>query len=453
MRWNFAPCLLFMALIPSASAAEPVRIDLSKIDRSISREPEYVHAPHYALIVFGPQASHRSWLVMDGDDVLYFDRNGNGDLTDPEDRIEFDDAASRKIRLASTSSLSAMTVFPVGMVAGVDLQFQFWVRKKGFIPDDDRQRQLLRERETNNWENGTLWRLTANGGRSQNPVLLTATRAEAQVSHLNGPLTFALKWGDGQRLRPWPRSTVFDVHIGTVSLPARNAPNDLFAALTEWEVPREVHPVAVIEFPSKTPGAPPIVRTIELEERCCGDTIYARMIVPREAAEEGKAWVTLRYAKWTDGAVQPATFELPIGGEPRDYDEETSFVMFDDPAESIGLDAAVVALRKLKLSVEKVSGKGKDERNGMIVMIKDEPAFIIRLDRAPQSLEMAKALGEGTEFEKVLNRSQSRFEITIYPAKLVVRESETLKRIHAALQAATKGIVYTAWDRRLTGPE
>src|SRR5262245_36329037 len=128
MRWISASSLLFLTVVANAAGEETARIDLGKIDRSISKEPEYVHAPHYALIVFGPQATHRSWLVMDGDDLLYFDRNGNGDLTDPEDKIECDAAVSQKIRLASTSSLSAMKVFPVGKVAGIELQFEFWVR-------------------------------------------------------------------------------------------------------------------------------------------------------------------------------------------------------------------------------------------------------------------------------------------------------------------------------------
>jgi len=57
-------------------------VELSSIDRSLRREPVYQSkAPHYALLVFGPRAEHRCWLVVDGD-RLYLDRNGNGDLTE-----------------------------------------------------------------------------------------------------------------------------------------------------------------------------------------------------------------------------------------------------------------------------------------------------------------------------------------------------------------------------------
>ena len=78
---------LILAMVAQARAGEPAAVDLAQIDRSIVKEPRYVGTPHYALIVVGPRAEHRSWLVMDGDETLYFDRNGNGDLTDPEDHI------------------------------------------------------------------------------------------------------------------------------------------------------------------------------------------------------------------------------------------------------------------------------------------------------------------------------------------------------------------------------
>ena len=54
-------------------------VDLSNIDRTIAKEPAYQNKPKYCLLVFGPEAKTRVWLVLDGD-VLYVDRNGNGDL-------------------------------------------------------------------------------------------------------------------------------------------------------------------------------------------------------------------------------------------------------------------------------------------------------------------------------------------------------------------------------------
>jgi hypothetical protein len=71
--------LLFFAL-PTQAA------DLAKIERVIAKEPKYQGNPKYCLLVFGPEAKFRVWLVLDGA-VLYVDRNGNGDLTAPDKRV------------------------------------------------------------------------------------------------------------------------------------------------------------------------------------------------------------------------------------------------------------------------------------------------------------------------------------------------------------------------------
>src|SRR5262249_34375204 len=60
--------------------------DLSQIDRTIAKEPAYKSKPRYCLLAFGPAAKTRVWLVLDGD-VLYADRNGNSDLTEPDKKI------------------------------------------------------------------------------------------------------------------------------------------------------------------------------------------------------------------------------------------------------------------------------------------------------------------------------------------------------------------------------
>jgi hypothetical protein len=62
-------------------------VDLSKIDRTIAKEPVYqTKTPKYCLLVFGPEAKTRMWLVLDGK-VMYVDRNGNGDLTGADEQV------------------------------------------------------------------------------------------------------------------------------------------------------------------------------------------------------------------------------------------------------------------------------------------------------------------------------------------------------------------------------
>jgi hypothetical protein len=72
---------LFVAVVPALA------VDYSRIDRTIAKEPGYRSKnPRYALLLFGPKAALRVWLVLDGED-LYLDRNGDGDLTGKDEYL------------------------------------------------------------------------------------------------------------------------------------------------------------------------------------------------------------------------------------------------------------------------------------------------------------------------------------------------------------------------------
>jgi hypothetical protein len=73
---------MLLALSSAAAAA----VDLTNIERRIAREPAYQNKPKYCLLVFGPEAKTRVWLVQDGA-TLYVDRNGNGDLTEADEKV------------------------------------------------------------------------------------------------------------------------------------------------------------------------------------------------------------------------------------------------------------------------------------------------------------------------------------------------------------------------------
>ena len=78
---------LTLALAVASAVSTLAADDLTNIDRTLRKEPTYqTKAPKYCLLVFGPQATTRVWLVQDGD-ALYVDRNGNGDLTEEGERV------------------------------------------------------------------------------------------------------------------------------------------------------------------------------------------------------------------------------------------------------------------------------------------------------------------------------------------------------------------------------
>jgi hypothetical protein len=75
------PCTI-LVILPAMVQADP-----PQIDRSIGKEPVYkTKNPRYALLALGPEGKDRVWLAWDGD-TLYCDRNGNGDLTDPGEKL------------------------------------------------------------------------------------------------------------------------------------------------------------------------------------------------------------------------------------------------------------------------------------------------------------------------------------------------------------------------------
>src|SRR5213082_1262207 len=82
MRALVLACLAWAAVGPPVEA-----FDLSKVERKLLKEPAYKHKPKYCLLVFGPEAKTRIWLVLDGD-TLYVDRNGDGDLTEKGESIQ-----------------------------------------------------------------------------------------------------------------------------------------------------------------------------------------------------------------------------------------------------------------------------------------------------------------------------------------------------------------------------
>src|SRR5262245_47310583 len=79
--WLLTAILTLVFTGPAAPA-----VDLTKVERTLAREPAYqTNAPKYGLLVFGPEAKSRAWVVLDGD-VLCVDRNCNSDLTEEGER-------------------------------------------------------------------------------------------------------------------------------------------------------------------------------------------------------------------------------------------------------------------------------------------------------------------------------------------------------------------------------
>ena len=313
-------------------AAPATAADLTKIDRTLKAEPGYRSAPKYGLIIFGPKAETRVWLVLDlGEpwendpekNVLYVDRNGDGDLTDPGERVA---CTLRKHEMFASFSpkpaVSYSPEFDVGDIQdrdGKTRHTNLTVRVSSYI---QRYRPVSLSVKVNG----------RNDHFAGGPLLEFADRPQdAPVVHFGGPLTLRvamesgvlhvpidygekpdLKWSDKypptyeqkSLARGEPRELV--AQIGTLGLG-----RGTFAALSAGLPPADLHPVAEIEFPLVDPAVKKVRLTARLDSRCCATLFRGSLTVPAEAAV-GKAKVRLSFADWKDGKVAPATGEVAV---------------------------------------------------------------------------------------------------------------------------------------------
>lgn len=296
---------------PAPVKAEP-RVDLAKIDRAIKKEPVYKSkTPKYCLFVFGPEAKTRVWLVHDGD-VLYVDRNGNGDLTEEGERVEttddivfVEDAAgnSKNRHLPQANDTLGLKVeFKVGTITERDgkTKHTLWVG----LPKDDNRYFLGAEVD------GKCLQMIDSGFGFR----FSDRPKDAPIVHLNGPLV----------VHPWlpmlPPETQHPPLIRgaeTNQLVIRIGTDGIGTGTEAWlnpfkGIPEDVHPVADIEFPNKQSGGKPIKVRLSLTKRGAGNSLfYATLRVPDEAAE-GKAKVTVNFADWKGGKVIPTTFYVTV---------------------------------------------------------------------------------------------------------------------------------------------
>jgi hypothetical protein len=106
--------------------------DLKDIDRRAPKEPSYTtKQPLYGLLVFGPEAQTRVWMVLDRSkpdaesyDVLYADLDGDGDLTEPAERfighVEGNNARFRLPDLKDPATSAVHTHFTARASGGPD---------------------------------------------------------------------------------------------------------------------------------------------------------------------------------------------------------------------------------------------------------------------------------------------------------------------------------------------
>ncbi len=266
-------------------------IDLTKVDRSLKKEPAYQSkSPGYCLLVIGSEAKTRVWLVLDGD-VLYIDRNGNGDLTDKGERVEKEKGKLTQFRAGDVLDADGKTKHIGFMVMQLAHKGETLTRVAGMVGG---KRMFMAQDDSL----GTLQ--------------FAARPQDAPVIHFDGALTMGLnvnpQTGKADGLVRSAEGEEIYVRVGTPGLG-----KGTFATIFHQDggIPDAVHPVAEIEFPNEKSTGPPLKAKFIFKERCCGNLFHTPVQVPAEAVD-GKAKITLSFADWKGGNVAPTILEIPI---------------------------------------------------------------------------------------------------------------------------------------------
>lgn len=209
--------------------------DLSKVDRTIKKEPAYQGKPKYCLLAFGPEAKTKIWVVLDGTDV-YVDRNGNGDLTDPGERFPNDGKDFKEFEVTDVDGKGRYKVTSLGVHR---------IGKEGRV-------FLMANVEV--------------VGKYRQYCDLTPVDKlrQAPVAHFGGPLRPGLReinWSPVQKLARG-QYTDLNVWVGTF-----DRANGCWVVVRSDGLPAGLSPVAQVEYPAG-PREKPVRERYELKERC-----------------------------------------------------------------------------------------------------------------------------------------------------------------------------------------
>jgi hypothetical protein len=260
-------CALFLAVL-SSSAVHAV--DVTKIERTIAKEPAYAGKPKYCLLVFGPEAKTRIWLVLDGD-KLYVDKNGNGDLTD--------DGPPVAAKLDGEGDQATQT-FTAGEIRdGPRVHKQLSIQVRSLKPTAESHAPTKRFLDAHPGANGYV--LSADierpghkgngiGGRVGQWLSLADMHGylqfsemvrDAPIVHFGGPLSITFYSLDELTVS---RETDLILSVGTPGVgPGTTAYCDY-----EEFIPEKLNPQVEITFPPMTAGEPSLKQLYELKERC-----------------------------------------------------------------------------------------------------------------------------------------------------------------------------------------
>jgi hypothetical protein len=266
MKWL---TLVWVPLGLALAGAPAPAGDLAKLERRIGKEPAYrTKAPRYCLLVFGPEAKTRVWLVQDGD-TLYVDRNGNGDLTDEGEKVTPKNKG-QEYRLFEAGDLRDGTLTHKGLIV---TQMRATADSVGNAREFERIKRAGAEpwvwtvRVAAERPPGDTRKLPRRikyvvNGDGQGWLVFAKKPEDAPVIHFNGPWTMDLQ--DVKQRLTAGHESMLQVGIGTRGV----GPGTFTWVEYPNTIPADAYPEAVVTFPPRKSGEKPLTRKYTLKERC-----------------------------------------------------------------------------------------------------------------------------------------------------------------------------------------
>ncbi len=304
-----------LALVGLLLSAPALAIDLSSIPREIGKLPELTSPqPQYCLLVFGPEAKMRVWLVRDGD-VLYADRNANGDLTEPGERLEPEAKTSRpadgilNFRIGDIADgkqlhkALGVSWFNVDHLKG-DAGFPQITARFEVVPQFRAISMSCDVAVPEHRGMGIDGRVreSVTIGDASGLLDFSTQPRDAPILHFGGPWQITVSGQSSLRIG---RNDELCLEVGTPGLGAGTTVSMAY----ERVIPEGIRPRAEFMFTGADGNT--ITRSYELKRRCCQVNLYDDIPLPAEITP-GSAQVTLSLDDWTAGHVTPTTHKVTI---------------------------------------------------------------------------------------------------------------------------------------------
>ena len=294
---------LLATLVVSILSAPTLAVDLKTIDRSIKKEPRYLHRPAYGLLVFGKKAGKRVWLVVDGR-RLYIDLNGNGDLTEPSEWLRGSGGSSFEVdKLTEADGTTVHRYLRCSVDEERDLRLSI-VLASG-------RRQFVGYYDV-----------------AQPRPRLAARPQDAPVIHLNGPTTLA-RHG---LIAFLPRTGSSYKRSLRLMIGTRGLGAGTFAAYDSKTLLDGQEVTVDLEYPNSISTAKPITRRHHFTPHDRKRNFLCGAIDVPGNVGTGSVKITLSMPDWKEEDVKPATYRAWIIGASKDLPTVVAALATDDAA-------------------------------------------------------------------------------------------------------------------------